>query len=86
MDGPETALLTRTGITLDETVIHCEIMADGTVPLLVGAIIGEVLLNVGEDLSHGGFLLLGTVDGHTDESSVAVWGLDGLRTLHDTGT
>ena len=41
-------------------------------PLLVGAIIGEVLLDVGENLAHRGLLLGSTVDGHAHESGVAV--------------
>ena len=41
-------------------------------PLLVGAIIGEVLLDVGENLTHRGPLLGSTADGHTHESGVAV--------------
>ena len=48
-------------------------------PLLVGAIIGEVLLYVGENLTHRGLLLGSTADGHTHESGVAVRWLD--RTL-----
>ena len=54
-------------------------------PLLVGAIIGEVLLDVCENLTHRGLLLGSTVDGHTHESGVAVRWLDRTRCRSGAG-
>ncbi len=72
VNGPGAAFVSRTPLGFHEAVVEGEVVADGTLPPLLRAIIGESSFDVADDLSQGGSLVGGVGDGHADQGDVAV--------------
>ena len=79
VQGPEVALALAAALPrhLDEALVEGEVVADGVLPaLLVLLVVGELVDDELVDAAEGQPLLARLLDGHGDESHVAVRGFD----------